>query len=176
MTLHVDPVEALWFLVNAATLMFTVGALVDARRDQVAARGDDSPVSDARRLTASGNVRREALRAVVQILLISIVVPGLFTDRPINLSPALLALIAVPIVLLTSTIFDARDRTRLADMLLVAIRTERSALALESSVQEGNDLTREGIKHAEAAYHEANSVNAKIADLTALVAGKEDKS
>jgi hypothetical protein len=55
--------------------------------------------------------------------------------------------------------------------------------ALESSVQEGLELTREGIVHsqaagdkADAAYHEANSVNEKIAALTELVGGKEDKS
>lgn len=176
MTLHVHEIEAFWFIVNAATLMFTLGALVEARRDQVAARIDDDITADARRLTATGNVRREALRVVVQILLISIVLPGLFTDRPITISPVLVALILVPVVLFVATAFDARDRIRLADMLLVAVRSERAALALESSVQEGNELTREGIKHAEAAYHEANSVNEKIVTLTKLVAGKEDKA
>lgn len=176
MILHVDPIEALWFIVNAATLLFTAGALVDARRDYAAALTDGEVTGDARRLTARGNVRREGLRVVVQVLLISIVMPGLFTDRPITLSPVLVALILVPIVLLVSTVLDARDRTRLADMLLVAVRAERSQLALEASVQEGNELTREGIRHAEAAYHEANTVNSKIAALTKLVAGKEDKA
>jgi hypothetical protein len=41
-------------------------------------------------------------------------------------------------------------------------------LATEASVQEA-------IKEAKAAYHEANDVNVKIATLTELVAGKEDK-
>ncbi len=155
--------------------MFTLGALIEARRDQIAARDDEDATGDARRLTARGNVRREALRTVVQLLLISIVIPGLFTDRAITLTPALIALILVPIVLFTSTVFDARDRTRLADMLLAAVRAERSALALESSVQEGNALTREGIAASKAAQEEANHANRKLATLTELVAGKEDK-
>jgi hypothetical protein len=47
--------------------------------------------------------------------------------------------------------------------------SERSGFATEASVQEA-------IVAAKAAYTEANHVNNKIADLTALVAGKEDKS
>lgn len=46
--------------------------------------------------------------------------------------------------------------------------SERSGLAQESSVQQA-------IAAAHAAYEEANTVNNKIAQLTELVAGKEDK-
>lgn len=52
----------------------------------------------------------------------------------------------------------------------------RTLLAQETSVQEVIALTKEGIGHAEAAYHEANTVNQKIATLTELVASKEDKA
>lgn len=55
-------------------------------------------------------------------------------------------------------------------------------LALESSVQANIELTREGIVHAQAAgdkadaaYHEANTVNEKIASLTEALGHKEDK-
>jgi hypothetical protein len=173
--LYVDTLEAFWFLLNAGTLVFTLGALIEARRDQLAARGDTDSTGDARRLTARGNLRREALRTVVQLLLLSIVIPGLFSARPIMLTPPLVALILVPIVLFTSTVFDARDRGRLADMLLAAIRSERFALALESSVQEGNQLTREGIAASKAAQEEANHANRKLATLTEALGHKEDK-
>lgn len=176
MTLHVDALEALWFVVNTTTLALTLLALLEARRDLVIARNDETVRHQAREITAYGNLRREGLRVVTQLLLISVVVPGLFSDRPITLSPALLALVLVPVVVLTSTVFDARDRSKLGAMLLELVKADRELLALESSVQEGNELTREGIRHAEAAYHEANDVNRKIADLTELVAGKEDKA
>lgn len=176
MTLFVDPIEALWFIVNATTLVITAIALFDARRDLALTRADPSnETRDARELTARGNVRREVLRAIVQILLISIVIPGLFTDRPITLSPPIIALILVPAVLLTSTIFDVRDRAKLGELLIGMVRAERETLALESSVQQDIALTRESIGHAQAAYSEANSVNEKIARLTELVGGKEDK-
>ena len=51
--------------------------------------------------------------------------------------------------------------------------SERSGLA--ALVQEDIDLTRQGIQHAKAAYEVANSVNEKIATLTEIVGGKEDK-
>lgn len=61
-------------------------------------------------------------------------------------------------------------------------REDADPLALEASVQTNIELTREGIVHAqvagdkaEAAYHEANSVNAKIATLTEALGHKEDK-
>lgn len=58
---------------------------------------------------------------------------------------------------------------------------EPDPLALESSVQANIELTREGIVHAQAAgekadaaYHEANSVNEKIATLTEALGHKQD--
>ncbi len=62
-------------------------------------------------------------------------------------------------------------------------REDADPLALESSVQTNIELTKEGIVHAQAAgdkadaaYHEANTVNEKIAALTELVGHKEDKT
>jgi hypothetical protein len=182
MTLNVDPLEAIWTVVNGITLLLTIVAYVEARRDLAIAHADESQRHAAREFTARSNVRREALRVVVQVMLISIVIPGLFSDRPISLTPAIIMLILVPVVMLASTILDARDRTSLGEMLLEVVRMDRMTLALEASVQENIGLTREGIGHAQAAsdkadaaYHEANTVNQKIADLTELVSHKEDK-
>ena len=176
MTLFVDPIEGLWVVTTTTTLVLTLYALFEAIRSLRLARLDASSSHEARETVAAGNVRREALRAVVQSLLLSIAIPGLFIDRPITLTAPLLALILVPLVLFTSTVFDARDRGRLAVMLVNLVRVERESLALESSVQTNIELTKQAAEHADAAYQEANTVNQKIARLTALVAGKEDKA
>jgi hypothetical protein len=62
-------------------------------------------------------------------------------------------------------------------------KVEPDPLALESSVQANIELTREGIVHAQsasdkadAAYHEANTVNEKIATLTEALGHKQDQS
>jgi hypothetical protein len=174
-TFHVAPIEALWFAINAVALALTALALVDAWRDVRAARCDDSPRHEARLAVAEGNVRREILRLLVHTLLISIVLPGLFIDRPITLTPALGALLLVPVVLLIQTALDVRERAAVAEKLLVLVRTERDVLALEASVQANIELTKTAVEKAEAAYSVANHSNEKLAVLTELVAGKEDK-
>jgi hypothetical protein len=174
--LHVAPLEALWFAINAVALVLTGLALVDADRDVRVAKADDSPRHEARQAVAQGNVRREILRLLVHALLISIVLPGLFIDRPITLTPALGALLLVPMVLLVQTALDVRERAAVAAKLLVLVRTERDTLALEASVQANIELTKTAVEKAEAAYSVANHSNDKLAKLTELVAGKEDKA
>ena len=177
--ISINAVEALWISVNGITAVLTVLALLDAWHDLRVANPDRRR---ARILAARGNVRRELFRTVVQFLLLSATVPGIFTPGEIQLSVPIACLIAVPIVLLLSSALDARDRNSLATMVLEDIATERAATALEASVQENIWLTREAITHADAAAAEANHVNVKIADLmtliadlTRLVGGKEDK-
>jgi hypothetical protein len=172
--ISINGVEALWIGVNSLTLILTVIALFDAWHDLRIAAGADR--RRARVLTARGNVRREGLRLVVQSLLLGVAIPGAFVDREINLTPPLMALIAVPVVLLISTLLDTRDRSRLAGMLLTDIAAERTALALETSVQENIELTKEVGQKADAAYNEANHVNVKLVELTRLIGGKEDKA
>lgn len=176
MTLHVDFLEAVWFLVTAAALLQTTLSLIDARRDLVVVTGDLDEGRDVRELTARGNVRREVMRIVMELLLLSIVLPGLFIDRPISLSLPLVALMLIPIALLIQVRLDGRLRGRLAVMLLTMVRSDRDRLALESSVQENIELTKEATANAEKAYHEANNVNVKIATLTEKLAQKEDKA
>lgn len=171
--IHINGVEALWIGVNALTLILTIIALFDAWHDLQIAAGADR--RRARTLTARGNVRREVFRLVVQALLLSIAIPGVLVDQETALSLPILALIAVPVVLLISTLLDTRDRSRLAGMLLTDIASERVSLALETSVQENIELTKDAAHKADAAYKEANHVNLKIAELTKLIGGKEDK-
>lgn len=115
MTLHVDPAEWFWLLVNGTSIVLTAWAVRDARQKHAAVRELNGR---AREITAAGNVRREALRLVTQVLLLAVVVPGLFIDRPIvlwseaGLNVALILLIAAPVAILANTVLDAIDRHR----------------------------------------------------------------
>jgi hypothetical protein len=143
-------------------LFLTVSALVDARADSQAVRLLNGK---ARELAAAGNVRRELLRLIVLILLLSIVVPELFDDAEIALSPFVVALMAITIVLLVSTILDAKDRRAMtavvaADLLNAGV----SALQrIEEKLDQNTEISQQASDHADAAYHEANDVNNKIA-------------
>jgi hypothetical protein len=187
MTLHIDDVEAFWLALNLLTLVLTLMALGEARRDLKAALLLQGDRQQARTVVARGNVRREVFRVVIQAALLSLVIPGLFVDRQTPLNAFVVTLITVPVLLLGSTLLDRRDRGRLAVLLAQVVVEQRNALALESSVQDVKTLTREGITHAQRAsdqalraYDEANHSNEKlaevkqeIADLTRLVAGKD---
>ena len=71
----------------------------------------------ARTLVAAGSVRREWVRLGVQLLLLSLIVPGIFVDRPTQISWPVLALMGASAGLLVNTIADARERYRLARVL-----------------------------------------------------------
>lgn len=176
MTVNVNEIEAIWVAMTFAGFLLAIFALGDAFRSLRAARADVTVSHEVRELTAVGNVRREIMRMTVQGLLLSIAVPGLFSDRPVTLSPVLIALMLIPAILLSSTLFDTWDRSRLADLLVGMVKAERDELALEASVQEVKALTQIAAEKAEAAYDVANHSNEKLATLTELVAGKEDKA
>lgn len=147
MTLHVNSIEALWFVINTFALGFTLKALYDAQVYVTTAHeADISPADglyDARLLTAHGNRRREVLRAVVQLLFLSIVIPLLFVDGEVALSPFVIALMASAITLLVGTVLDARDRVALAKIVAKAVTRTTDGLAKESSVQENIAISKE---------------------------------
>jgi hypothetical protein len=174
LTLHVAPLEAFWLSINVAGVLLTLIALYDARSDVAAARLDKSERHEARQAVAEGNVRREALRTVIHLLLLSIVLPGLFVDRPIMLTPPLVALCAVPVVLLIQSALDWRERRQISDRLLALVRADQE-LALEASVQKNIALTEDAGRKAEAAFDAANHSNERLDALARLVNGKADK-
>lgn len=133
MNLYIDPIEGLWLFVTAGGAVLTSLAFLDARRDLTAAKLLDGDALLAQMIVAKANVRREGLRTIVQLLLLSIVIPSLFVDRPISLSPILVALILVPIILLTSTTLDRRDRGRLLTILSRAPTATRKEASPESA-------------------------------------------
>lgn len=161
MDLHIDTLEAVWIIVNVVALVLTAFALLEARQGLAVATGR------ARRILAFGNVRREVLRLIVQSLLLLIVAPGLFIERPTPLNFFVLILMAIPAILLLSTALDAHDRRRLATLVWTEIEAERGQgfARIEKLLRENTEVTRDAGKKADAAYKEANSVNNKIANL-----------
>lgn len=134
-SLSIDFIEALWIVVNTSTLVLTISAWLDARTNEIAVKKLNGRATE---FAARGQVRRETFRIICQILLISIVIPGLFIDRPVNLSPPVIALIIVPIILLISSLYDARDRkvlTLLAVVRLVS-ESERTIARIEAKIDE----------------------------------------
>lgn len=107
----VNWIEATWLVLNVVTLFLTVYALVDARADERAVRALNG---EAREIVTEGNVRRETFRVILQVQLLFVALPGLFSDREATLNPIVLVLMSIPVVLLLATIFDARDRMLLA--------------------------------------------------------------
>lgn len=120
MTLHVHPLEAIWTATNVLALLVKVWLLREAIRDHRAVKLLNGA---AREIATRGDIRRESIRIGVTLLLLSIVVPGLFIDRDITLTPAILALMAVPLVLLLQSALDLRERRLLT--ALIAKETRR---------------------------------------------------
>jgi hypothetical protein len=162
-SLYVNAIEAIWITLNSLALLLTILALLDAWHDVRVAAGVDR--RRARVVQARANV-----------------LPRIFVDGETPLTFGIVVVMLIPVVLLISSAFDMRDRNRLASLVLDDIASERAVMALESSVQENIGLTHSAIDRAHEAYKEANSVNVKIADLTAIVGDltallgrKEDK-
>lgn len=166
--ISIQPLEALYLVINLTAFVLTFSALVDARADSAAVKLLNGK---ARELAATGNVRREALRLVVLGLLLSIAGPGLLSDQEVRLSPFVVDLMAIPIVLLVSTILDARDRRAMTAVVAAdLLAAGASALErIEQKIDRNTTISQEASDHADRAYHEANSVNEKISRNTEAI-------
>lgn len=124
--MSINAVEAFWIFTNLATLFVTFAAFLDALADRrTYLKLTDVGERSARAIAARGNVRREVMRLIVQILLLAVIVPGLFVDRPVEMSAPVLALITVPVMLLAASLMDALDRRELARLTLADVISER---------------------------------------------------
>ena len=112
MTIHVDPIEAVWLGINLMAFALTFWNLREAHRDQAAVRKANG---HAREIAARGDFRREALRLVMLACLTSVAIPGLTVDDGIALTPSLLALMAVPFIIFIQSAYDARERRQLLE-------------------------------------------------------------
>lgn len=159
----VNVVEGLWIALGLTAFALTFTALVDARASQKAVKALNGK---AREIAADGIVRREVIRLIVQSLLLSLVIPGLFSDAETPFfNPFVLTLMGVQGMILLSTVLDGRDRKALT--MVVAgelLNVQTSALnRIEEKLDANTEISQKASDHADAAYHEANSVNLKIA-------------
>jgi hypothetical protein len=118
----IHPIEAVWLGTTLLGLLFAILGLGDAIADRSAIRKANGR---AREIVGDGNVKREVLLLLVQVALLVVVVPGLFVNRDIPLSPPIVALTLVPVLLAGRGALDARERRRLADILESDIAHER---------------------------------------------------
>jgi hypothetical protein len=140
--IHLNGIEAFWLAINSLTFAITVVALLDALSDRKAVKLLNG---HAREITSRGNVRREVLRLVVQSLLLAAIFPSAFLDNQTPLTPAVLALITVPVVLLGNSILDTLDRKALAATVMAALVTSREAhdSVMERAIEaQGEQLAR----------------------------------
>jgi hypothetical protein len=181
--MQVNVVEAFWVAVNLTSLVVTLGALWDAIENESSyKRLSFGKERTARIVAAMGNIRREVLRALMQFLLLSLVVPQLFRPGEILFTFDLTTpegvqrtiqtlfvvnLIAIPVVMLVQTLADWRDRRLIASMSLEQVLTERQEVdARIEATLEMIVASAEGARtEAAAAYHEANNANEKLGRL-----------
>jgi len=152
---NINAVEAIWITLNLVTLILAISALIDARADAKAVRLLNGR---AREVAADGIVRREIYRVLVQVLLLAIAIPTVFRPGNIEPSPSVVFLMTIPVLLLLSSVFDARDRKTMTVLVAADLLVEHS-----DRFDELEALIRQASDHASAAYKEANSVNLKIA-------------
>lgn len=141
MTLYVNEAEALWFVVSLATFVLTLFALADA---WIARSVVKSLNGHAREIAANGNIRREGVRLIVQTLLLIVVIPSLFSDYPITLSPPSVALIAVPVMLFVNSVMDTVDRRKLIGAVAREVEAEsiRTLGRIEVAITANTELTQ----------------------------------
>lgn len=116
--MSIDPIEFFWIITNTIAIIITVTSFLESRQDLIAAKDTDGQFSPARVLTALGKMRREGFRIIISTLLLILIVPGLFSDRPVTLTPFVAIFITIPMILLISTILDRRERWQLDQLLL----------------------------------------------------------
>lgn len=162
MTLYVNEGEAVWFVVTLATFVMTLLSLWDAWVTLGVVKRLNG---HAREIAANSNFRREAIRLVTQTLLLFVVIPSLFVDRPIQLNPQIIALTLVPVALFANSALDTLDRRRLIGTVEKAMIAENTKTLgrIEVAITANTELTQVAAEHADSAYREANSVNEKIA-------------
>lgn len=168
MTLSLNAIETLWIALNLTAVVLTLSALVDALADRSAVRLLNG---HARELTADGIVRRESFRLVIQTLLLVAVLPGAMVPGEAVINLTIIALMAVPVTLVTSSILDARERRRSTIMVAADILAERTtAMARleaaiadnKTAIAENTDLTVMAGEKADDARATASSVETTV--------------
>jgi hypothetical protein len=175
MSLSIGPVEAAWFALNLATLVYTLAALDDARANQKAVRLLNG---HAREFATAGVVRREVFRVIVQALLLALAVPSLFDATEARFNPFVLIFIGIAVTLFLASFTDAGDRkkmTVLSAAELLAERTdaftrlEQQNAELAAALEMNTQISQGARDDAHEAVVVANGMNEKIANLDAAL-------
>lgn len=142
MSLSVHTLQTIWIVLNLTTFLLTLSALVDARADQAAVR---SLNGKARELAAGAIVRRESFRLIVQTLFLALVIPGIFVRSAEERPYFMVILMAAAVVLLVSSLLDARDRRAMTILVTAEVFSHSSdALArIEDKLDENTRISQE---------------------------------
>lgn len=167
-----NPIEALWITINLATAILTVAALVEARRDWAALKRFNG---STRGVVARANIRAEWIRLAIQVAMLVVVIPAVFSDRELELTLPLLIFLTVPVLLLVNTLNARRVRDVIGDKLEDEIKHERDAslVRMEARLNVRADeragiVTARAVDIAEQTNHiaeVAEDVQAKVTDI-----------
>ena len=111
--MNVNEVEAIWLLVTVFAVALTVDNLIDASYGWRVVRN----TGRVREIQARANVRAEAVRLVINLALLTLVIPALFRPGDTALSPALLVIMAVPVGMAVNSHLDRLTRKTIAGLV-----------------------------------------------------------
>lgn len=169
MTISLNSIEVTWVVINLFTFIVTVLALWDTWQARVVVTRLNG---HAREIVAGGNLRREVVRLLTQILLLGVAIPAALRVNEAVLTSEIAMLMVVPVLLLINSLLDTYDRKRVLRIIGDDIEKDRRAsltrieaqnVGLAAAMEENTRISTEASQHADKAYHEANQVNEKIA-------------
>lgn len=108
--MSIGPVEAFWIALNLVTLVLSVLGFLDARRSVAAVKWFDGHGPG---IVAKGDQRREFVRVLTQLSLLSLAIPAAYAPGDTRLSFPIVALMSVAVLVFLNTAGDAVDRRRL---------------------------------------------------------------
>ena len=177
----ISPYVVIWSVLAILGLALTIPMLVAALRDNANVRHSDD-VTAEQRIANRAALRNAVGRVIINVafLVVGVVTAANETDPPVPHFSAVFALDLI-VALLVLDILSVIDWTQ-RHQIIHAGDTKREALArvaaiaaqshqeMMAAIQENTAITRMADKHATDAYHEANTVNQKIADANQNVA------
>lgn len=137
--MNINSVEWVWLSICVLGVIATIILLLDSLGERALVKTLFNGKRKVRHIIVRANIRRESMRLVMQLLLTGAVIPSLFrpgdftfvfdlsTDASRVLTAvtvAVLCLMAVPLLLLATSLADKRDRGTLRDLAIQVVREE----------------------------------------------------
>lgn len=155
------PIELFWISVNVLGLSLTLWALLDAQRNVNAVRSMNGAIVG---VAARGNLFREQIRLVIQVIFVVIGLLAATDARATTLTLPVLLLMAVPVLLVISSLSEARDRRLIGTKSTASVVAERDrrmdrleyrGQELSAKIDENTRITQQASDNAAAAFNEA---------------------